>query len=660
MNSMKLLLLILPLFVFISCTSQNLRVVVAEYGDYKIYLDDFEKAYERNSGGYEKAKTDSLSSYQKFLDLFINYKMKLRDAEVRGYTKDTDMQKELRDYKINIGSTLYLNNKLYSPNLYKLYEKRKTEFRASHIFLIPDSTMNEDKVKELGYELIKRIQNGEDFATLAKQYSKDTYTKNIGGDVYYFTAGLVNNAAVEDAVYGTELGKIYPELVFSGSGYHIIKITEKHPRRPSISVEHILITFADSTGKADTAKAFKTIQDIEQKIKMGSDFGEMAQKYSNDKRSAIQNGSIGSISRGRTAKEFDETAFKLKKGEISPIVKTQFGFHLIRLADESPYPTYEQEKEQLKEIYNRMRYKTDYGQLVEKLKKELKYFLNGETYAKIIANGDTTKIAESYWKSNLQKTVGSQEIFNINKKSYPCDSLFAYMVKNSLGINTKINSNVILNGIDQYVGELVIREKALTYDNENSEFAKLIDDYEKGIYLFQILEDEVWSRISIDSAKTSSFWEQNKQNYKWKDRVEFKEIFCLTDSLINKCYSLATSGANFDTLYTKYNQRNGDNNTAGYHGLVEIDFNELSKQSNELKNLDDISKPFSFDKGWSIVKLIKRESARIKTFDEAKAEVSSQLQESESKRLENEYLNKLKNIYKPKLYYEELSKAFKQ
>ena len=660
MNRMKLLLLILPLFVFISCTSQNLRVVVAEYGDYKIYLDDFEKAYERNSGGYEKAKTDSLSSYQKFLDLFINYKMKLRDAEVRGYTKDTDMQKELRDYKINIGSTLYLNDKLYNPNLYKLYEKRKTEFRASHIFLIPDSTMNEDKVKELGNELIKRIQNGEDFATLAKQYSKDTYTKNIGGDVYYFTAGLVNNAAVEDAVYGTELGKIYPELVFSGSGYHIIKITEKHPRRPSISVEHILITFADSTGKADTAKAFKTIQDIEQKIKMGSDFGEMAQKYSNDKRSAIQNGSIGSISRGRTAKEFDEASFKLKKGEISPIVKTQFGFHLIRLADESPYPTYEEEKEQLKEIYNRMRYKTDFGQLVEKLKKELKYFLNGETYAKIIANGDTTKIAESYWKSNLQKTVGSQEIFNINKKSYPCDSLFAYMVKNSLGINTKINSNVILNGIDQYVGELVIREKALTYDNENSEFAKLIDDYEKGIYLFQILEDEVWSRISIDSAKTSSFWEQNKQNYKWKDRVEFKEIFCLTDSLINKCYSLATSGANFDTLYTKYNQRNGDNNTAGYHGLVEIDFNELSKQSNELKNLDDISKPFSFDKGWSIVKLIKRESARIKTFDEAKAEVSSQLQESESKRLENEYLNKLKNIYKPKLYYEELSKAFKQ
>ena len=109
MRRTKLLILILPLFIFISCASQNQRIVVSEYGDYKIYLDDFEKAYERNSGGNEKAKADSLSSYQKFLDLFLNYKMKLRDAEVRGYTKDSDMQKELLNYKMNIGSTVYLN-----------------------------------------------------------------------------------------------------------------------------------------------------------------------------------------------------------------------------------------------------------------------------------------------------------------------------------------------------------------------------------------------------------------------------------------------------------------------------------------------------------------------------------------------------------------------
>ncbi len=659
MYKARIILLILPLIIFISCSQQGQRSVVGEYGDYKIYLDDFEKAYARNSGGIEKAKTDSLSSYQKFLDLYLNYKLKLRDAEVRGYTKDSDMQKELHDYKMNIGSTLYLNDKLYEPNMHKLYENRKTEFRASHIFLTTDSVMNADKIKELGNELIKRIQNGEDFSTLAKQYSKDPYTKNIGGDVYYFTAGLVNNIAIEDAVYGTELGKIYPELVYSGAGYHIIKVTEKHPRRVSISVEHILIPFADSTGKADTVQALKTIQDIESKIKNGADFGEMAFKYSKDKGSAVQRGSIGSITRGRTVKEFDEAAFKLKKGEVSPIVKTQFGFHLIKLVDESPYPTYEQEKENLKEIYDRMRYKKDYDQLVEKLRKELKYSLISETFAKIMANSDTTKIAESYWKSKLQKAVGNQKLFSVNDKSYPCDSLFAYMISHNISLNMVINSAILEESLKAYSGDVLIREKALTYDNENLEFAKLVDEYEKGIYLFQILEEEVWSKISIDSAKIYSFWEQNKQNYKWNNRVEFKEIYCHTDSLAKACYSLASSNSNFDSLFTKYNQRTGYDNTPGYHGLVDVGFNELASQSNSLKNIGNISQPFQFDKGWSIVKLIKRDPARLKTFEEAKAEANSQLQESESKRLETEYLNKLKNIYKPKLYYDELSKAYK-
>jgi parvulin-like peptidyl-prolyl isomerase len=98
----------------------------------------------------------------------------------------------------------------------------------------------------------------------------------------------------------------------------------------------------------------------------------------------------------------------------------------------------------------------------------------------------------------------------------------------------------------------------------------------------------------------------------------------------------------------------------GYNGLVDVDLNELAKQANSLKNIGDISKPFGFEDGYSIVKLIKRDYARIKKYEEAKAEAASVLQEKESKRLEDEYLNKLKNIYHPKIYYDELSKAFKQ
>ena len=658
MRKGALFLLFIPLIALISCTTEHSKIIVAQFDDHKIYMDEFEKAYAKNSGGFEKAKKDSLDAFQKFLDLYVTYKMKLRDAEVRGYPEDPDMQKEYHDYKLNIGSTLLLENVLYEPNMQKLYERRKTEYRASHIFLRPDSTHTDQQIQTLGAELIKRINNGEDFAELAKKYSVDNYTKDHGGDVYYFTAGLVNSRAIEDAIYATEPGHIYPSLVKSPYGYHILKVTEKLPRRVSIRVSQILIPFGDSTN-VDTAKALKTIQEIRNKIVDGADFGLLAMKYSKDKTTADKRGDMGYIERGRTVRPFDEAAFKLKKGEVSHIIKGSDGFHLITVTDETAYPTYEQDKEELKEIYRRMGYKEDFDNLVEKLKAEFKYQLNKETYNKILAFADTTKIGPAYWKSNLQKQVGHDQIFAIGGNFYTTDSLFSDMIKKGAYLNKKVDGKILTDAVNEYAGQSLIKEKALIYDKEDPEFAKLLDDYTKGMYLFKILDEEVWSKVSIDSAKVFNYFTANKDKFQWKDRVEFKEIYNQKDSLINNCYALVASGYQYDSAYVKLNQRMGYDNTPGYHGLVEINFNELAKQANALKNVGDISKPFKFQDGWSIVKLIKREPARPKTFAEARAEAASQLQEKESKELEDAYINSLKKIYQPKYYYDELQYAFK-
>lgn len=659
MRNTKFIFLFLPLIIFVSCTSQNSQIVVAEFGDNKIYMDEFENAYSKNSGGIENAQNDSLSSLQKFIDLYVNYKMKLRDASVRGYKADAEMKKEFFDYKLNIGKTIFLQQKLYEPNLIQLFDRRKTEYRVSHIFLVPDSTMSDTQTVEFGNQLIKRIQNGEDFSTLAKLYSKDTYTNMNGGDVYYVTSGQINIPSLEDALYKTEPGNIYPELISSGYGYHIIKVTERIPRRSSIRAQHILITFTDSTG-TDTVKALNKIQDIEKQLKAGSDFGELASKYSADKGSASNGGDLGFFQRGQLVREFDEVVFKLNVGQTSPIVKTKFGYHLIKLVAVAPDKSYEEQKTELKEIYDRVRYKTDFDNLVHKLKIELNFVQNFATFNKILAHSDTMKIGQAYLKSNLKTQAGSDEVFKINNKSFTCDSLFVNIIKTGTNLNITVNGKILQDAINQYSSDLLIQEKALNYDKENTEFAKLLDDYENGMYLFKILEEEVWSKILIDSAKTFAFWEMTKNNYKWKDRVEFKEIYNPKDSLINKCFSLTLSGYSYDSLYVKYNQRTGYENKVGYNGLVDVELNELAKQANSLKNIGDISKPFDFEAGYSIVKLIKRDNARIKTYEEARAEAASVLQEKESKRLEDEYLNKLKNIYHPKIYYDELSKTFKQ
>jgi len=622
-------------------------------------MDEFENAYSKNLGGFKNASKDSLKNYEKFLDLFVNYKMKLHDAYVRGLPSNPDVQKELRDYKINIGTTLYLNDKLFEPNIKTLYERRKTEYRASDIILTEDSIMNAQKVETLGKQIIERIQKGESYDSLAKHYSKDTYTKNRGGDVGYFTAGQINSPDVEDACYSTEPGQIYPHLVSSANGYHIIKITEKQLRRVAVHVAHILILYTDSTKVADTAKAFKKIQNIEQQLKDGADFSSLAIKYSDDKVSGKKGGDIGFIERGKTVKEFDEAAFKLQKNEISPIIKTRFGFHIISFLGALKDKPFEDQKQELKDLYQRIRFKKDYDELIEKFKVEYKYSKNDEVLNRILSKGDTVKTESDYLNSNMKKELGDKTVFTVNGIPYSSDSLFSFMIKSGNYTMKKIDSKILNDGLSKYSGNILMRENALNYDKQNPEFAKLLEEYRNGTYLFKILDEEVWAKMSIDSLKLHDFYNQTKENYKTKEQVQFKEIHCQKYAVINECYTLTSSNADFDTLYSKYNEpKNNSKNIVSE--LVDYDNNEASNHAFELKNIGDISKPFEIENGWSIVKLLKKSPIRTKNFEEAKSEVTSIFQDQETKRLENEYILRLKKVYEPKLNYNELTKAFKQ
>ncbi|MEJ2053867.1 MAG: peptidylprolyl isomerase [Calditrichaceae bacterium] len=99
----------------------------------------------------------------------------------------------------------------------------------------------------------------------------------------------------------------------------------------TVDISHILKTVKPSD-EALTA-AYDKASEILQKIKNGADFAEMAEKYSDDKASAKRGGDLGLISRGDFVNEFETVAFQLKDGEISDIVQTQFGFHIIQMIE---------------------------------------------------------------------------------------------------------------------------------------------------------------------------------------------------------------------------------------------------------------------------------------------------------------------------------------
>ena len=165
------------------------------------------------------------------------------------------------------------------------------------------------------------------------QFSKDTILYNNA------VRAMVENAKIDSA----GLRKYYDE--------HKNDYEE-------IMVHHILIRFKGSavplpTGMQDFSEeeALAKSQEIVKRLRAGEDFAPIARSESFDSRSAVQGGEFGPLKRGQTVKPFDEAAFSLEIGKVSDPVKSQFGYHIIRV-DKKEIKPFEQVR---KEIDARLR-----------------------------------------------------------------------------------------------------------------------------------------------------------------------------------------------------------------------------------------------------------------------------------------------------------------
>ena len=641
-------------FVFYSCSPQNSQVI-AKFGDQTIGLKEFEKAYASNVGGIEQAKKDSLSKMKNYLNLYVDFRMKLRDAFVRGYDQDSSLQAEIRNYKKEIGVTYILDKKLIEPAVEKLYNRRKWEYRVSHLMIRPDST-GPQAAKEKAEKILDSLKNGANWDEMVKKYSDDKFSASDGGDIFYVTAGELPYE-FEDAFYATEPGNIYPKVIQTQYGFHIIKVTDKRERRPEIRASHILVAFRNSSGQVDTTGTWEKIDTVMQKLKQGEDFAALAKEYSDDPGSKIKGGDLGYFGIRMVVKHFAEAAFNLKNiGDISGIVKTRYGYHIIKLTGVKPYPTLEEDRDKLKEIYQKTRYQADYDTLINKLEAKYNYALNGQTEKDIIGLGDSLKVGQA--NPEIDK-IKNEALFTYDGKSFTVGDFWDRLGEEKNYTNLPVTPALVKQATDKISGEVMLENDAYNLDKTDPKFAELMENYKNGIYIFRLQEDEVWNKVKIDSTDLRQYYEKNKDKYVWPDQVEFSEIFAKTDSVINKDYKLLQSGESFESVANKYTERPELKVKKGYWGIVDAASSPYAKEANSLTEPGTYSKPFSVEGGYSIVKLIKKIPSHLKTFEEAKAEVSSAYQEVEIKRHENDYINQLKKLYKPEIYYDKLEEAFK-
>ena len=182
------------------------------------------------------------------------------------------------------------------------------------------------------------VDDGEDFATVAKEVSEDPGSAPTGGDLGCFSKGQMV-PEFEKAAFDLEKGEV-SQPVKTDFGYHIIQVYDIKPDEGQVCARHILIRVdrspdQDAIDKAD-ADALKEAEEVKARIESGEDFATVAKEVSDDEATASKGGELGWVFRGQKGDAFDEVAFSLDPGQIGGPIKMDDGYAIIQVEEKDP------------------------------------------------------------------------------------------------------------------------------------------------------------------------------------------------------------------------------------------------------------------------------------------------------------------------------------
>jgi peptidyl-prolyl cis-trans isomerase SurA len=648
---------IISILSLFGCGTSN--PVIATIGDDKITLHYFEDNYSKNNGGWDTSAVSSIEDRQRFLDLLVKFRLKVKEARSQGLEKDSAVLNEMDTYNTSVAQSYMIEKEIIEPGMQQLYTRKKDEVRASHIlFRLKPNPTPEDTLKtyEQAMSTIGQIPQVP-FDTLAIKYSEDPSAKTNNGQLGFFSGGRMV-PEFEDACYSLKPGEYTKTPVRSQFGYHIIKVLEHRPNPGSVRISHILLRFNE--GATDTAAVHDTVWMIYRKLKSGAKFTEMVQQYSQDPQKSANNGDIGFYESDRIPPKIADVFFQLKVDSISEPMQFNYGYHIFKLTEKKALPSYEELEKDLKESYKKVRYDYEYNQYAQGLKTKYKVHIDSSVVRTLISSVDTTKVSGIYgWRDTLTAGMLNKTIILNTGRPFSVNNFVDKVAEMENLKNDVLTPDNIWKIVNKLQDVVAVEEHARHAPEKYPVLAKLLKEYEEGILLYRVEQDEVWKKVIVNDSLLKEYYDAHKEEYRWPERVNFAEIFTLADSSAKAAYWKLQYGEDFLDVAQEYTNRSGYQEKKGVWGFQPYMTNELSSKASTMA-VDSVTEPFQYQSGWSILKMLAKDSPRVKSFEEATPEVASGYQEAATKKREQDWVETLKNKFPVTMNKEVLKEAFKR
>lgn len=474
--------------------AQEDKVLMTINGE-PVMLSEFLYIYEKNNQETSLEK----KSMTEYLDLFINFKLKVTEAIAQGVDTTEAFKKELAGYRAQATPKYMQDNEAIDSLVALSYNRQANVRRAAHIAI--QCAANADSVAEAealakinlarervttGVEKkVKKdrkwitVREPEAFADVAREMTEDPSGKENGGELGWIQV-FRYVYAFEDAVYNTPVGEV-TEVFRSPYGFHIALVEEERAFE-EVHAAHIMKMMPrGNEGMALDAK--RQIDSLYQVVKDGADFAEVALAHSDDKGSAIRGGDLGWFGRGMMVQPFENITFDMRPGEMSEPFPTRFGWHFVKLY----------EKRGIQPL-DSMR-----NQLLMQVKRDVRYQEAEKSFIR--------KTREEY---NLPAEMSDEEV-----KAYA----------------------------DAHLEE------------KYADLRNLVREYHDGILLFDVSLREVWDKANKDTEGLASYFKAHKKQYTW-DEPRFKGyVIYAKNEAVAKVAKQIVKTANPDSVMSLINQR---------------------------------------------------------------------------------------------------------
>lgn len=437
--------------------AQEDKVLMTINGE-PIMASEFLYIYEKNNQETSLEK----KSMEEYLDLFINFKLKVTEAIAQGVDTTQEFKDELKGYRAQATPKYLQDNDAIDSLVLLSYNRMANIRKASHIAV--QCPMDADsatlaaataKINELRQRvtvgLPKEVKKGrkkitvqevEDFAEVAMTYSDDPAAKQNKGELGWIQP-FRYVYPLEDAVYNTPVGEI-TEVFRSPFGLHIAKV-EGERAFEEAHAAHIMKMTPSGDLQRLAAATFKMDSLYQLAIQDTVDFAALAQANSEDRGSAMRGGDLGWFGRGAMVQPFEDITFGLQEGEISKPFQTRFGIHISKLYGKRGI-----------QPLDSMR-----SQLLRQVQRDQRMQIANESF-----------IAKTRAEYNLPADMSDADV-----KAYADARL----------------------------------------EEKYPELRNLVREYHDGILLFDVSLREVWDKANKDHEGLTAFFKANKKQYTWDE-----------------------------------------------------------------------------------------------------------------------------------------------